>query len=305
MSKKTLKTRTAKTAEAAGAGWFGSVRPLVPVVCVGLMIGAAAYGLEQLKHHAYRAMDFRPPIRLALVDPPEWVVAEKWEPRILASIPVPGPDQWTDPDLARRVAEQLEASGWVREVHRVTRHMDGTIAIKCDCRRPIAMVLTPKGYVPIDREAFRLPEVYTSVSASSGWLRIVGVESPVPKVNASFEGEDARAAVHLAALLFEQGDAFTFGISAIDVINFRGRRDKRACHVKLWTPDGTEIKWGSAIGEEVEENTPAEKLAQIAVMLKEGGPQAQVDVSVYPTRTIVPADLAVESSAGRTRRTSR
>jgi hypothetical protein len=183
--------------------------------------------------------------------------------------------------------------------------MDGTIGIHCDCRRPIAMLLTQQGYIPIDQEGVRMPEVYASVGASSGWLRIVGVESPLPQVNEPFRGEDVQAAVRLANLLFEQGDFFTIGISAIDVINFRGRKDKRACHVKLWTPDGTEIKWGSAIGEEVEENTPIEKLAQIAVMLQEGGPRAQVDVSVYPMRTIVPADLSGDGPAGRTRRTSR
>jgi len=298
MSRKTSKQRSGKN---SGPQVAGSLRPLVPLICVCVLIGAAVYGLERLKRHVYGLPAFQREVRLVLVDPPEWVVAEQWEPRILGSIPIPSPEEWLQSDLPRRVAERLEASGWVRRVRRVTRRMDGTIGITCDYRRPIAMLLTPKGYVPVDREGVRLPEIYSSVSPTSGWLRIVGVESPMPPVSKPFQGADARAGVALAALIFEQGDAFTYGISAIDVRNFRGRKDKRACHIKLYTPDGTEIQWGSAIGEEVEENTPAQKLAQIAAILREGGPRGRVDVSVYPTMTIVPTDMAaVESPAGRT-----
>jgi hypothetical protein len=125
------------------------------------------------------------------------------------------------------------------------------------------------------------------------------VTSPPPRVNAAFDEKtapDAMAALRLAALIFDQSWELASRISAIDVTNFRGRQDRRDCHIKLWTPDGTLIKWGSAIGEEMEENSPAEKLAQIAVMLKRGGPQAQVDISTLPNRAIITVPPALETA---------
>ena len=110
------------------------------------------------------------------------------------------------------------------------------------------------------------------------------------------DNADALAAIKLAALIFDQGWEISSRISAIDVSNFRGRQNHRNCHIKLWTPDGTPITWGSAIGEEIEENTPAEKLAQIAVMLKRGGPQAQVDISTLPNRSIIIAPPTIETA---------
>ena len=299
MSKKSSKQKTKKAvAKASVVSGGGIVRPLLPLICMVLLAGAAAYGLERLKDHVYRQPVYHPTIRLSLVDPPQWVAKEKWDERILSSVELPTSEQWMDADLIERIAAQLANSGWVRRVDHVTKRMDGTIEVTCDYRRPIAMLLTDEGYLPVDRDGVRMPEVYPSVSTDSGWLRIVGVESDVPSVNRSFAGDDAKAAVRLASLIFEQGDEVASRISAIDVINFRGRRDRRACHIKLWTPTGSEIKWGSAIGEEVEENTAVEKITQIAIMLKQGEPKAQVDVSVYPDVAILPATQTIETAEG-------
>ncbi len=293
------KSRKADARDGAPNG-SSSLRPLLPLICTAVLIGAAVWGLERIKARVYSSSAYQPAaIKLALVNPPDWVVREKWQDRILSTVTVPSPEKWMNEDLTRHVADQLERSGWVKSVQRVAKRMDGTIEIAADFRRPIAMVGVEQGYVPVDRDGVCLPEVYERVEANSGWIRIRGIESPAPKVNTAFDevaAPDAVAAVRLASLIFDQGWDISSRISAIDVSNFRGRQDRRDCHIKLWTPGGTLIKWGSAIGEEIEENTPAEKLAQIAVMLKRGGPQAQVDISTLPNKSIITLPPTIETA---------
>jgi hypothetical protein len=301
MRKKKHKDRGRKPNEASSSqAGVTALRPLLPLAVMAGLIAGAVWGLERVKAIVYASPAYRPAVvKVVLVDPPDWVVREKWEDRILSVVSLPRTEAWMDEQLTRRMADQIATSGWVKSVTRVAKRMDGTIEIAADYRRPIAMLMTSQGYIPVDRDGYRLPEVYDHVDANSGWIRIRGVAAPPPKVSAAYDSKtapDAVAAVHLAALIFDQGWEVSSRISAIDVANYRGRADNRDCHIKLWTPDGTLIKWGSAIGEEIEENTPAEKLAQIAVMLKRGGPQAQVDVSTLPNRSIVTLPPAIETA---------
>jgi len=274
--------------------------PLVPVLCTAALVAGAVWGLEKVKAHVYASSAYRPAaIKVVLANPPDWVIRERWQERILSAVAVPPAEAWMDEGLVRRLADQVASSGWVKSVQRVSKRMDGTVEIAAEYRRPIVMLMTDHGYVPVDRDGFRLPEVYERVDANSGWIRVRGVAAPPPKVNAAFDDKaapDAMAALRLASLIFDQSWEIASRISAIDVTNFRGRQDRRDCHIKLWTPDGTLIKWGSAIGEEMEENSPSEKLAQIAVMLKRGGPQAQVDVSTLPNRAIITVPPAIETA---------
>jgi len=271
--------------------------PLLPLLCMVGVVSGAVYGLERLKRYVHSLPAYHPTsIRVKLLDPPDWVEREQWGPRILSAVEVPPEDAWMDEQLPMKVAKQLTDSGWARQVERVTRHMDGTIEVACTYRRPIAMLLTDEGYVPVDADGFRLPEVYEQVGADSGWLRIRGVQTARAEVNTAFQGEDAVAAIRLASLIFDQGWEISSRISAIDVANFRGRRNRRESHIKLWTPQGRLIKWGSAIGEEIEEPTAAEKLANIAIMLRRGGPQAQVDVSVFPDAAVLPIADTIQTA---------
>jgi len=280
-------------------------RPLLPFLCMVGVVTGAVYGLEQLKRYVYSLPAYHPSvIRVKLLDPPDWVEREQWGPRILSAVEVPPEDAWMDEQLPMQVARQLTESGWVRQVAHVTRQMDGTIEVACTYRRPIAMLSTHAGYVPVDADGFRLPEVYEQVGAESGWLRIRGVKTATPKVNTAFQGEDAVAAIRLASLIFDQGWEISSKISAIDVANFRGRQNRRESHIRLWTPAGQLIEWGSAIGEEIEEPTAAEKLANIAVMLKRGGPLTQVDVSVFPDAAVLPISDTIHT-ADRTNRRDR
>ncbi|NLX14461.1 MAG: hypothetical protein GXY44_12515 [Phycisphaerales bacterium] len=253
-----------------------------------VLVTGAVMGLERLRQYVLTRPDFDPPVKLDLVCQPgnQWIDDEGWRPRILSAIEMPKSAQWRDADLLAEVARRMEATGWVAQVRQVTKEMNGVVRVDCDYRRPIAMIYTrqglsnsswSEGFIPIDADGVRLPEEYGSVGSEAGWIRIFGVRTAPPPVGRSYDRQtDAEAAVRLARLIFQQ--PFAVQISAIDMANYRGRRDRNQEHIVLRTRRGGEIIWGSAIGEECEELDPAAKIRNIALFLDRGDPQAQVIV---------------------------
>lgn len=290
--KKVKRSRTPKPADSGARTGLAILTSLTPLLCLILVLAGAVWMLEEVKAYVFSLPEYNPPVRVDLTYPPgsEWVEQEQWLPLIRASINVPDGVRLMEDGLLQRIGTQIAESGWVREVGRVTRGMDGSVQVSCLYRRPIAMMLTNQGqYIAIDREGVRLPEVYDRVDSKSGWMRIIGVQSALPDVGEPFDAacEDAVAAVRLAVLLFDQEETAA-RINGIDVSNFRGRLDKWQTHIKLWTRDGRMAKWGSAIGEEIEEPDAADKLRNLVLWLKKGSPQAYADLSVYRTGWIEP-----------------
>lgn len=292
--KRTKKNASPRKEESSEVSWVTNLRPLTSTVLLGVVLAAAICGLEQLKHYVYAQPEYRPAVKVELADLGEddWVDREGWRARILDHIVVPQDKAWVEGELLTNVAEQMAQSGWVSNVRRAWKERDGTIRLACDFRRPIAMVQTVDGsYIPVDKYGIRLPEKYDRVSSDLGWMRIIGVEASIPKIGESFvdSESDAMAAVRVATLIFERQEISPW-ISSVDVTNFKGRRNKRENHIKLWTHDGKRIDWGSAIGEEVEEASAEEKLQSISLLLKTGTLQARADVSIYPASVLVDWD---------------
>lgn len=275
----------------------------------------AVSGLERLRAQVGALPQYRPQPRLELVDPPQWVISERWEPQILESVPLPEQAGLLEGGLVRKVGESLQASGWIAKVKRVTQDLDGTVKASCEYRRPIAMIRTHKGddgdyrFVAVDKDGIRLPQEYKNVGGA-GWIQIIGViglEQGVPPPGERVTGEDAEAGIRLAHLLFQQD--FATRVESVNVTNFRGRKDKRNNHILLTLlipagEPGSELTvdgrgnwrrqtygWGSALGEEFEEPTPVEKLRNIANMLRSGrqhvsADNVSVDISVFSDRAI-------------------
>lgn len=301
MSRQRRKNRNRPGDESSEPLSYESFIPLIAAVSLFVAAGAAVYGMERLKKHVYALPEYNPPIRVELADPPDWVEREGWRDRILGCVQIPADQQWLDEALVRAIGDQINRSGWVSRVERITQSTDGTIRIACQFRRPIAMVRVSEGFVPVDREGVRLPtgsgtQLYDLVDDDSGWMKIEGVSTGLPEVGEAFGGDDALAAVKIASLIFQQ--EFALRISRIDVRNFRGRLNKRENHIRLLTRDGGEIKWGSAIGEEIEEASATDKIKTIMMYFRKGPPQAHVDISVFPNRWIEPAEPVIRTADG-------
>jgi hypothetical protein len=117
------------------------------------------------------------------------------------------------------------------------------------------------------------------------------VGQPPPAPGAAWEGDDLRSG--LAVIGAVEAQPFASQITAVLVGNFDGRTDPRRSHLELATDQaGGRIRWGSAPGSELEENTVGQKLAILLENFRQTGRvdahHPVIDVSTFPDRFTIP-----------------
>ena len=116
---------------------------------------------------------------------------------------------------------------------------------------------------------------------------IQGVSESAPTPGEIWEGADLQAGIAIWVTIGRE--AYVDQITSVRVKNFGGRVNPRATHIELTSDlSGGRIRWGSAPGFELEENTVAEKLAILrANFLQTGRADAGnrvIDISTYVDR---------------------
>lgn len=255
-------------------------------LAAALMGGGAV--LAHLDTHVKRTLlDDRPFASVSFADLPEplLLLAHDDLHRSIDSL-LDGP--WTDDRLCRLMAERVSRVGWVSRVNHVRRNNDAHFTISCAYRMPVALVGHQRDFYFVDQEGIRLPGTYRYDAA---WKRIDGVAHAPPEAGAVWQGTDLQAGLVLLARL--QGEPFAGQVVAVDVENMQGRRDSRRSHVEVVTDrPGGRIRWGSAPGRELEENTAARKLAILRENFRRtgraDGGHLVIDIATFPDRYTVP-----------------
>ena len=252
------------------------------------LIGAGSVAMVRLQMHVREMVVERADATVALVDLPAPLVdlADRELRDSLADI-IAQPD-WMDDRICRAMATRLEASGWVAKVNHFRRSGDARFEVSCQYRLPFAMVQQDGDFYLVDVKGVQLPGMYLYDPA---WRLIQGVEKPPPRPGARWEGDDLRAGLRVAqALRFEP---FSEQITAVLVENFDGRADIRRSHLELATDRaGGRIRWGSAPGLELEENSVEQKLAILRENYRRTGRADAnnpiIDVSTFADRFTIP-----------------
>ena len=255
------------------------------LVLAVLCAGAVAVGRIRLQVERVLVDRFTP--TLTLVDlPPE--LADLTEQDLYAGVADLLEREWTDDQLCRDMAARLAEAGWVAEVHFVRRTAEARFEASCAYRLPYAMVQQEDEFLLVDEAGVRLPGVYRYDPA---WQLVQGVAHPAPAPGTRWDGEDLQAG--LAVIRALEPEPFAGQVTAVLVGNFGGRADPRSGHLELATDRaGGRIRWGSAPGQELEENLTGQKLAILRENHRRTGRvdagHPVIDISTFSDRFTIP-----------------
>jgi len=277
---------------------------VLAALVVMVSLGAVVVGLKYLESYVNRLPVFTSSeVKACLETRPEWmsedlareILIDSFKPihEVLVQMHRDG----RDADMPQVLATQLSKNAWVNKVMWVRRGYGGRMVINCTFREPTALVNMTEWCYLIDGDGFPLPGKYKYTALSGcGMMEINGCSGSAPPAGQKWTAEDLQAGLRLAKVLATV--PFRSQIKAIDVSNFKGRRDNAACWITLLTDRDTQIKWGKPVGEERGlENTTAQKVALLAGVYCTHGHismgRAYVDVRRSPTQV----DLSVAAAS--------
>lgn len=261
----------------------GGLSFLVVIVVLAVTTGMA--GLETHVQRQLRERIDRP--TLAFVDLPE-PLKELALGDLQDSVSELLASDWTDAQLCRTMAARLASVGWVDKVTSVRRRSNGRFEVSGCYRIPVAMIQQGAEFLLTDGHGVRLPGTYRYDPL---WTLVQGVAGRAPEPGEPWEGGDLRAALTILAVLAVE--PFGDQITAVLVENVGGRRDPQRSHIELATDRaGGRIRWGSAPGFELEENSVEQKLAILRENYRQTGradaDHAVIDISTFPDRFTIP-----------------
>lgn len=255
------------------------------LTAVGL---AAGLGLERLDGHVAAEVSAGvtgPELRFIDLPP----VVERLGGHDLAAVVSDLLDEpWTDPRLCGAMAARLTAVGWIGRLNFVRRTGDGRFEVSAQYRVPVAMVRQGSEFLLTDAEGTRLPGTYFS---DPSWKVIDGVLAGAPVAGERWAGDDLTAGLRLITALAQE--PFAEQITGVTVANHGGRVAAGRCHIELTTDrEGGRIRWGSAPGHEVEENSVPQKLGILRANYRTTGRadagRPIIDISTFPDRFSAP-----------------
>ena len=249
------------------------------LLIAGVLIGGAAFGISRLRRYADSTLA-RPvttPV-IVLKGRPGWM-SETHAQQIALAVKPQTVTSALDQQLLEKIANQLAANPWVKQVKRVRRaygqSAGDTIEIECDFRTPMALVATRDQYILVDNEGVRLPAAFPNTQpprmmfAADGAVNIRLIEGvsalPPAKDGLKWTGDDLKAGLDMVKFLY--GRPMAEEIHAVNVTNFRGRKSSHEAQLVLVTKYQTEIRWGEplfvAFAAELSKEEKLERLARV------------------------------------------
>ena len=251
---------------------WGAVASIAIVLSVGAVIG-----FGRLRDLVHRDARYARPLSLEWLDLPPWMASPDNAHivrALTAAARLSADDSMLDPKLSGRIGRALSepAVGWIERVERVTVQTDGTVAVRCRFRRPVAWVLYQSRFYLVDDQAVRLPGAYEPAACQASNLLLVdGVRSDPPEVGRSWPGLDLQAGLNLVRLIADK--PFRHQVERILVVNYGGRFDPHRPHIELVTDfQDARIWWGRAPYEERGlEIGASHKVASLEALYREWG----------------------------------
>ncbi len=191
-----------------------------------------------------------PPVtEVVLADPPEWLDEEASQEIRRTVLELARKDS-TDPKLPAKAAVALSGSIWIERIPpaAIVNDRQGRLIINCEYRKPLAMVTGPTVLVRVSADGLVLPGKYKRTAPEAKlYRRILGVTTEAPEAGVKWKAADFQAGVALLKLI--DGRPVGSEITAVDVSNYKGRKNPTKAHLVLMSEEAY-LYWGRAIGTE-------------------------------------------------------
>jgi hypothetical protein len=210
---------------------------------------------------------------VVLMDTPGWV-GEQLKANILAY--AGGRNFKLDENAAQLVAENLSYVAWLDNIKTLTT--DNSIQVHATFRKPVALIQSRLRPFYVDAEQVVLeyiPMPHLPIVEIKG----LSPAKQTPRYGDRWYQDDLAAAIMLICQINKMDRSYIpqkhlLGeIAAIDVSNYKGRKNKRDPHIVFYTEDNTTIIWGAELGtwQKYLESTDEQKLAKLYGYYKEKG----------------------------------
>lgn len=270
-----------------------------------LFFGGIGTGFYYVKDYVDRevAVPSEPPT-IVIKNRPHWM-SDLLVERIAATARPRGLHSAFDREMLAQARRALQNNPWISHVYSVRRAYrkkpGDTLEIDCEYRVPVALVRWGDFYWLVDRNGYRLPELYKSsevpqiVRVVDGRvdIRIIdGVRKPPPeKAGQKWVGEDLAAGLEMVQLLSDK--TYAQQILKIDVANFGSAREP---HIVLVTRFGTQVRWGLTPSEcakdpfiDVSTATKLDRLQKLYAQFGRVDGGHQSGIQIYGERMSFPA----------------
>lgn len=263
MSAKAKPTRGRRTEDAELSARL--TKALTGLLVVAASAGALAMGVWRYAHEQMRR-DGRYLVRVEEIQllpaPPAWVRTDLRRD-VLGEGSLDRSLSILEPNLAQQITQAFQLNPWVAKVERVSKLPPARLEVRLQYRRPVCMVETPRGLVPIDVNGVLLPGEHFSPLESQNYPRLVGIRTPpLGPVGTAWGDPLTPGGAQIAAILLEHWQAL--GLRAIVPITTSDGLHAPERIYDLYTLGGARVIWGSPPGGEPPgESTAAEKLARL------------------------------------------
>jgi len=237
-----------------------------------LLFSTTTYFVWQgVRHNVLAGDDYmvaRDSIRITPV--PQWLEGiareETIRDEVYRGMAIDGPLSLMNEDLTERIYNSFSLHPWIAAVKRVAKQHPGTIRVELQYRRPVAMVPTPEGPIPIDPMGIQLPRGGFSMDAATRdylQVRLIGGSTKPLGMEGERWGDPRIAdAAAIAAVLVDTWKRW--GLRQIELSSRTPARMPNYPAYDLVTHGGSRIRWGRPPGINIQgEATTAEKLSWI------------------------------------------
>ena len=254
--------------------WMGvATGPAQPLLCAALVLaifcGSWYVVWRQVRGRVMSSAEYFVTAESLEIPPlPEWIPSDI-RAEVLRNASLEGRISALEEDALPRIAAAFSLHPWVEKVRRLAKRAPARVVVELEYRRPVLMVETPAGLLPVDARGILLPSDDFSPVERAGYPRLVGVNS-VPPVMPGEPWGDARVvgAAEIAAAIGSAWQELRLSCIAPSILAGSAAPPGEPVYT-LVTAEGVKAVWGCAPGVNAPgEPPPAEKIARLRQYLR-------------------------------------